>query len=224
VGALDLVIFDCDGVLVDSERLAVRTEAAILTNLGWPLTEAEVVEHFVGRSAAAMHQEVERHLGRPVDWDLEFESPCRAVFERELAPVPGVVEVLGHIPVPVCVASSGTHERMRFTLGLTGLWDRFEGRLFSVEDVAEGKPAPDVFLRAAADMDVAPSRCAVVEDSAAGVIAGLAAGMTVFAFAGGVTDAGRLAVGDATVFGDMRELSALLAPSFAPDGGGSRAS
>jgi HAD superfamily hydrolase (TIGR01509 family) len=223
VGALDLVIFDCDGVLVDSERLAVRTEAAILTVLGWPLSEAEVVERFVGRSAAAMHREIERHLGRPVDWDLEFESPCREVFERKLAPVPGVVDVLRHIPVPVCVASSGTHERMRFTLGLTGLWDRFEGRLFSVDDVAEGKPAPDVFLHAAATMGVVPSRCAVVEDSVSGVIAGLAAGMTVFAFAGGVTDAGRLAVDEAIVFGDMRELSALLAPSFAPGSDGCRA-
>ena len=124
------------------------------------------------------------------------------------------------IRVPVCVASSGTHERMRFTLGLTGLWDRFEGRIFSVEDVAEGKPAPDIFLHAAANMDVTPSRCAVVEDSVSGVVAGLAAGMTVFAFAGGVTDAGQLAVGDAVVFGDMRELPALLAPSFAPGSDG----
>lgn len=217
MGALDLVIFDCDGVLVDSERLTVRTEAVILADLGWPLSEAEVVERFVGRSAAAMHQEVERHLGRRVDWDLEFESPCRAVFEKELAPVPGVVDVLRHIPVPVCVASSGTHERMRFTLGLTGLWDRFEGRIFSVDDVAEGKPAPDVFLHAAASMDVAPDRCAVVEDSVSGVMAGLAAGMTVYAFSGGVTDARQLTEGDAIVFDDMRELAALLAPSFAPE-------
>ncbi len=216
MGAFDLVIFDCDGVLVDSERLAVRTEAGILTDLGWPLSEAEVVERFVGRSAAAMHREIEHHLGRRVDWDLEFESPCREVFERELAPVAGVVDVLRRIAVPVCVASSGTHERMRFTLGLTGLWSRFEGRIFSVEDVAAGKPAPDIFVHAAAKMDVTPGRCAVVEDSVSGVLAGLAAGMTVFAFAGGVTDARALAVGDAVVFGDMRELAALLAPSSAP--------
>jgi beta-phosphoglucomutase-like phosphatase (HAD superfamily) len=134
----DLVIFDCDGVLVDSERLAVRTEAEILTGLGWPLTEADIVERFVGRSAAYMHQEIERHLGRSVDWDAEFEFQYRQVFERELAPVPGVIEALDWMAIPNCVASSGSHERMRFTLGLTGLFDRFEGRIFSVDDVSQG--------------------------------------------------------------------------------------
>ena len=217
MGVIDLVIFDCDGVLVDSERLAVRTEAVILTGLGWPLSEADIVERFVGRSAAVMQREVEHQLGRSVDWGLEFESPCLEVFEQELGPVPGIVDALGEIPVPVCVASSGTQARMRFTLGLTGLWSHFEGRVFSVDEVAEGKPAPDIFLHAAAEMDVAPGRCAVIEDSASGVTAGLAAGMTTFAFAGGVTGPDRLAIGDAIVFDDMRELPALLAPSFAVD-------
>lgn len=208
----DLVIFDCDGVLVDSERLAVRTEAEILTGLGWPLTQADIVERFVGRSAAYMEQEIARHLGRRIDWDREFEAPCRKVFERELAPVPGVVGALGRIPVPVCVASSGTQERMRFTLGTTGLYDLFEGRIFSVDEVTHGKPAPDIFLHAAANMDVAPERCAVIEDSISGVTAGLAAGMTVFAFAGGVTGPAQLSIGDAVVFDDMRDLPALLSP------------
>ena len=90
-----------------------------------------------------MHHEIERHLGRSIDWDLDFESRFRQVFERELAPVPGVVDALGQIPIPVCVASSGTHKRMRFTLGTTGLYDRFDGRIFSVDEVAHGKPAPD---------------------------------------------------------------------------------
>ena len=90
----DLVIFDCDGVLVDSERLAIRTEAEILASLGWPLSEADIVDRFVGRSATYMHQAIEDHLGRTVDWDAEFEPRYREVFERELVPVPGVVEAL----------------------------------------------------------------------------------------------------------------------------------
>ena len=158
VSRFDLVIFDCDGVLVDSERLVVRTEAEILTGLGWPLTEADVVERFVGRSAAYMHGEIERQLGRDVDWDAEFESHYREAFERELAPVPGVVEALDRIAIPNCVASSGSHERIRFTLGLTGLYDRFEGRIFSVDDVSQGKPAPDIFLHAAEAMGTPPHR------------------------------------------------------------------
>jgi HAD superfamily hydrolase (TIGR01509 family) len=206
----DLVIFDCDGVLVDSERLAVRTEAEILSDLGWPLSEAEIIERFVGRSAVYMHQEIERHLGRRVDWDSEFESRYRDVFERELVPVPGVIEALTKITTPVCVASSGSQERMRFTLGKTGLFDRFEGRIFSVDEVAHGKPAPDIFLFAAERMGVSPDRCAVIEDSVSGVTAGLAAGMAVFAFVGGVTGAESLSIGDAVPIADMRDLPTRL--------------
>ncbi len=206
----DLVIFDCDGVLVDSERLAVRTEAEILSDLGWPLSEAEIIERFVGRSAAYMHQEIERHMGRRVDWDSEFESRYRDVFERELVPVPGVIEALAQITTPVCVASSGSQERMRFTLGKTGLFDRFEGRIFSVDEVAQGKPAPDIFLFAAERMGESPDRCAVIEDSVSGVTAGLAAGMAVFAFVGGVTSAESLSIGDAVPIADMRDLPARL--------------
>jgi HAD superfamily hydrolase (TIGR01509 family) len=210
MGRFDLVIFDCDGVLVDSERLSVRTEREILTGLGWPLTEAEIVERFVGRSAAHMHQEIERHLGRVVDWDVEFEARYRAVFEQELVAVPGVAEALDEIALPTCVASSGSHEKMRFTLGKTGLYDHFAGRIFSVDQVARGKPAPDIFLFAAEQMGAPPVRCAVVEDSVSGVTAGLAARMEVLAFAGGVTGADKLSIGGATVFDDMRDLPALL--------------
>ena len=206
----NLVIFDCDGVLVDSERLAVRTEAEILASLGWPLTDAEIVERFVGRSAAHMQQEIERQLGRSIDWDAEFEPRYREVFERELVPVPGIVEALGEITTPVCVASSGSHDKMRFTLGKTGLFDRFDGQIFSVDQVEHGKPAPDVFLFAAAEMGVPPDRCAVVEDSVSGVRGALAAEMSAFAFAGGVTSGGALSIGGAVVFDDMEELPALL--------------
>lgn len=206
----ELVIFDCDGVLVDSERLAVRTEAEILHGLGWPLTETDIVERFVGRSAAHMHQEIERHLGRSIDWETEFESRYREVFERELVAVPGIVEALDAITSPVCVASSGSHDKMRFTLSKTGLFDRFVGRIFSVDQVAQGKPAPDIFLFAAEQMGVSPDRCAVVEDSVSGVTAGLSAGMAVFAFAGGVTNTDMLSIEGAVVFDDMRGLPAVM--------------
>lgn len=206
----DLVIFDCDGVLVDSERLAVRTEAEILSTLGWPLTEQDVIERFVGRSAAHMHREIERHLGRRIDWDAEFECRYREVFERELAVVPGIVEALDAITVPTCVASSGSHDKLRFTLGTTGLLDRFEGRIFSADEVVHGKPAPDVFLLAAERLGASPGRCAVVEDSVPGVTAGLSAGMAVLAFAGGVTGAEALAIDGSVVFDDMADLPALL--------------
>jgi HAD superfamily hydrolase (TIGR01509 family) len=211
VGDFDLVIFDCDGVLVDSERLAVRTEAEILASLGWRLTEAEVVERFVGRSARYMQREIESHLNRDIDWDTEFESRYREVFERELQPVEGAVRALDRIDTSKCVASSGTHAKIRFSLALTGLTDRFGDSIFSADDVDHGKPAPDLFLYAAEHMGVEPSACAVVEDSRSGVDAGLAAGMTVFAFAGGVTSAARLDVGEALVFDRMEILPDLLA-------------
>jgi HAD superfamily hydrolase (TIGR01509 family) len=211
VSRLDLVIFDCDGVLVDSERLAIRAEARILSGLGWPLTEAEIVERFGGRSAAHMHGEIERHLGRSVDWDAEFEHRYQEVFGREMVPIPGVVKALDQIAASTCVASSGSHERMKFTLGITGLFDRFAGRIYIADEVERGKPAPDIFLHAAEQMGVPPGRCAVIEDSVSGVTAGLAAGMVVFAFSGGVTGASALALDGALVFEDMRALPELLA-------------
>jgi HAD superfamily hydrolase (TIGR01509 family) len=205
-----LVIFDCDGVLVDSERLVVRTEAEILSSLGWHLTEAEVVERFVGRSAQYMHDQIEEQLGRPVDWEAEFESRCREVFERDLRPVEGIAGALRAIDVLSCVASSGTHEKIRFSLGLTGLLEFFEDRIFSSQDVTRGKPAPDLFLHAAHQMGVAPGACAVVEDSPAGVEAALAAGMDVFAFTGGVVPAERLKRDSVVVFDTMRQLPRLV--------------
>jgi HAD superfamily hydrolase (TIGR01509 family) len=208
----DLVIFDCDGVLVDSERIAVRLDVAVLDRLGWTLTEAEVVERFVGRSHEYMVGEIEAAIGRrlPEDWEDEFHRLYREAFEAELAPVEGVVEALDRITAPTCVASSSTHERLRLTLGLTGLLERFNGRIFSTADVPNGKPAPDLFLHAARTLGADPARCAVVEDSRFGVEAARAAGMRVFGYAGGLTPAERLEGASTTVFEDMRELPALL--------------
>ena len=212
-GPFELVIFDCDGVLVDSERIAVRVEAEFLAELGWPLSQAEIVERFMGRTTEYMDEAIEARLGSrlPGDWRDQFQRRYREAFAAELVPVDGVLDALDQIAVPTCVASSGSHDKLRFTLGHTGLYERFEGRIFSGYEVANGKPAPDLFLHAAARMGAGPARCAVVEDSLYGVLAARAAGMRVFGYAGGLTPADRLE-GEATVvFEDMRELPRLLA-------------
>jgi HAD superfamily hydrolase (TIGR01509 family) len=209
----ELVIFDCDGVLVDSERIGVRVEAQYLAELGWPLTEAEIVERFLGRTDAYMHEAIQARLGGrlPAGWKEQFERRYREAFAADLAPVDGVVEALDRITVPTCVASAGSHDKLRFTLRHTGLYERFAGRIFSGHEVANGKPAPDLFLHAAARMGAEPARCAVVEDSRFGVEAARAAGMRAFGYAGGLTPPERLAGHGTQVFTDMRELPGLLA-------------
>jgi HAD superfamily hydrolase (TIGR01509 family) len=212
--AWDLVIFDCDGVLVDSERISVRIDVEVLAQLGWPLSESEVIERFVGRSEEYMIGEIQAQLGRRLapDWEEPFRHLYLAAFDAELEPVDGVVAALDAITAPTCVASSSSHERLRHTLGLTGLLDRFDGRIFSAEEVANGKPAPDLFLHAAETLGADPARCAVVEDSRYGVEAARAAGMRAFAYGGGVTPGDRLAGPGTVVFEDMRELPGLLEP------------
>jgi len=212
-GPFELVIFDCDGVLVDSERIAVRVEAEYLAELGWPLSQAEIVERFMGRTTEYMDEAVLALLGSrlPGDWKDQFQRRYREAFAAELAPVDGVLEVLDQLSVPTCVASSGSHDKLRLTLGHTGLYGRFEGRIFSGYEVANGKPAPDLFLHAAARMGAEPARCAVVEDSRYGVLAARAAGMRAFGYAGGLTPADLLEGEGTVVFEDMRELPRLLA-------------
>lgn len=211
-----LVIFDCDGVLVDSERITVRLEVQILAELGWPLTEAEIVERFLGRTEAYMTEQIEAHIGRPLSggWSETMTPIYRRAFADQLNPVDGIVEALDRITLQTCVASSGTHDKMRFTLGLTGLYQRFEGRIFSATEVAHGKPAPDLFLHAARQLGVEPAECAVVEDSTSGVQAARTAGMRTFGYAGGLTPASRLEGPDTVVFDDMRALPDLLLASL----------
>jgi HAD superfamily hydrolase (TIGR01509 family) len=208
----ELVLFDCDGVLVDSEHIAVRVEAQFLTELGWPLSEADVVERFMGRSDQFMDDAITAELGDrlPADWREQFHRRYRAAWAAELKPVDGVLEALDQITVPTCVASSGSHDKLAFTLGHTGLYQRFEGRIFSGYEVANAKPAPDLFLHAAARMGADPAACAVVEDSRFGVQAARAAGMQAFGYAGGLTPTDRLEGPDTVVFDDMRELPRLL--------------
>jgi HAD superfamily hydrolase (TIGR01509 family) len=196
-------------VLVDTERAAVETEAAFLSEHGWPLSPDEVAALFLGRTDAYMRAMIQERLpDLPADWERRLDERYLEAH-REVRPVDGVVEALERISLPTCVASSGTHEKMRRTLGATGLYERFEGRIFSTTEVQNGKPAPDLFLHAAARMGIEPRACAVVEDSPFGVEAARAAGMTAFAYASGVTPAERLQAAD-VVFGDMRDLPRLL--------------
>jgi HAD superfamily hydrolase (TIGR01509 family) len=218
-GPFELVIFDCDGVLVDSERLAVRVESEYLTELGWPLSQAEIVERFMGGTDQYMDDAIEAQLGDrlPAGWKEQFQRRYREAYRADLVPVDGVLEALDQIEATTatCVASSGSHDKLRFTLGLTGLYRRFEGRIFSGYEVANGKPAPDLFLHAAARMGADPARCAVVEDSRFGVMAARAAGMHVFGYAGGLTPPERLEGPRTVVFEDMRALPRLLATTTA---------
>ena len=206
---LELVIFDCDGVLVDGERPAIEAESAFLTEHGWAITPEEVAELFLGRTDAYMRQViVERVPDLPSDWEAQLDERYLAAHV-DLQPVDGIVEALEAISLPTCVASSGTHQKMRRTLAATGLWDRFAGRIFSATEVEHGKPAPDLFLHAADRMGVRPEACAVVEDSPFGVEAANAAGMRSLAYAGGIVPAERLRAAD-VVFEEMRELPGLL--------------
>lgn len=209
----ELTIFDCDGVLVDSERIAIRIDAVVLADLGWPLSEAEIIERFVGRSEEHMVREIEAQLGRrlPANWEAAYQDLYVTAFERELRAVEGVVDALDRITSATCVASSGSHAKIERSLRRTDLYGRFEGRIFSASEVANGKPAPDLFLHAAARLGVPPARCAVVEDSRYGVEAARAAGMAAFGYAGGVTPGHRLEGPRTVVFSDMRRLPDLLA-------------
>ncbi|MET7810194.1 HAD family hydrolase [Streptomyces sp. NPDC005395] len=210
----DLVIFDNDGVLVDSEPISNRLLAGYLTELGHPTSYEDSLRDYMGGAMHRVHDLVWERTGRrlPEDFDDVFHGRVFAAFERELEPVPGAVGVLEKLAadgVAYCVASSGSHERIRVGHRKAGL-DRWfdDGRIFSSQDVGRGKPAPDLFLHAAARMGVAPERCAVVEDSPLGVQAAVAAGMDVYGFTA-MTSAGKLA-GATRLFGDMGELADLL--------------
>lgn len=207
----DLIIFDCDGVLVDSERITNTIFAEMLNVLGLKVTLKDMYRDFVGRSMAACLRDVEQRLGYPVPADFvsEFRERTGAALSAGLKPVAGIHEALARIHVPCCVASSGDHEKMRMTLGLTGLLDQFDGRLFSSTEVPHEKPHPGVFLYAAERMGAVPERTAVVEDTVVGVTAGVQAGMTVFGYAE-LSDPDVLGRSGAVVFSDMADLPTLL--------------
>ena len=210
--AYELVILDCDGVLVDSEPLSNRILAEHLTEEGLPTSTEDSMRDYMGRPFAHLVEQAEQRLGRPLagDFDERYHRALYEAFERELGPVTGIAAALDEIELPVCVASSGTHDRIRVALRAAGLLDRFSDEaIFSAADVERGKPFPDLFLFAAERMRVQPARCVVVEDSPAGAEAGRAAGMDVLGYAG-LTAAEELEAEGATTFASMAELPALV--------------
>jgi HAD superfamily hydrolase (TIGR01509 family) len=213
----DLVIFDCDGVLVDSEALACVVHADVFTEHGYAITADQVHRRFLGRSSREARFEVETEMGRalPDEYTAALKATIDRVFGESLQPVPHIADTLAKITQRICVASSGTPTRIVSSLTTTGLLDRFAPHLFSASQVPNGKPAPDLFLFAAAEMGVAPSRCVVIEDSIPGVTAARAAGMTVLGFHGGAhcglhTAAALTAAGADVTFADMRQLPGLI--------------
>jgi HAD superfamily hydrolase (TIGR01509 family) len=211
----DLVIFDNDGVLVDSEPISNRILAAYLTELGHPTTYEDSIRDYMGSAVHRIHDLILERSGRqlPEDFDEGFHAKVFAAFRRELQPVADVAEVLEKLTaddVRYCVASSGSHERIRVALEKTGLYEYFhEEAIFSSQDVGRGKPAPDLFLHAAASMGVPAERCAVIEDSPLGVQAAQAAGMDVYGFTAMTPAAGLRSA--TALFADMKELLQILA-------------
>jgi HAD superfamily hydrolase (TIGR01509 family) len=213
----DLIIFDCDGVLVDSEVISCRAHAETLTRHGYPITADQVFDRFLGRSMRKAALEIEAELGRPLpeDFQTQVYAEIFRLFAASLEATPHIEEALAAIMMPLSVASSGPPEKISTSLNHVGLYDRFAPHIFSAVQVSNGKPAPDLFLFAAEQMKVPPARCLVVEDSVAGVTGALAAGMMVFGFHGGShcrpdTAKTLRAAGAAVTFDDMRQLPDLI--------------
>lgn len=214
-----LIIFDCDGVLVDSESLANRVMSQVFAESGFDVSPEDCLRRFVGMSMRSVRAAVEEEFGRrlPDGFEPRVRALSDEVFDRDLQPIRGVSEALSALPHARCVASSGSPRRIRRSLDKTGLDAYFaDHALFSAAMVKRGKPAPDLFLHVAETMEVTPQQCLVIEDSLLGASAGVAAGMTVFGFAGAshITDghAERLeALGVTAVFDDMADLPGMLA-------------
>jgi len=214
----ELVIFDCDGVLVDSKPIINRAHAETLTACGFEISEEELLARFCGMSDAAMLGTIEREWGRalPSWYAAQVGAIIDHEFRHSLVAVSGIAKALDSLLSPICVASSSTPEQIRNKLEITGLLARFGENLFSATMVARGKPAPDLFLRAAARFGAEPRRCLVIEDSLAGIDAARSAGMTAIGFCGGSHcgpqhRAALRAHGAAVVIDDMRELATAIA-------------
>ncbi|MER9416298.1 HAD family hydrolase [Mesorhizobium sp. M0306] len=215
----ELVIFDCDGVLVDSEMLSVAALLDMIALAGGNVSEDIAYEHFLGKSMKSVREILGSDFGLDItDQHLtEMRAELMRKFRQELKPMPGIAQVLPKLGVPCCVASSGTLERIRYALQVTELLGLLEPHLFSAVMVARGKPAPDLFLHAADKMGAVPRNCLVVEDSPAGIEAARAAGMRVLAFTGGSHTGNpalkaRLASSEPDfIFADMLQLPDLIA-------------
>ena len=213
-----LIIFDCDGVLVDSEVISCRAHAATLTRHGYSITSDQVLKRFLGVSDREARQTIETEIGRklPEDFEAQVKAATLKFYEGDLRAIAHVGDAIAAIDVPKCVASSGTPEKIRHGLTCAGLFDQLAPHIFSAVQVARGKPAPDLFLFAAEQMKIEPAQCLVIEDSVPGVTGGCAAGMTVLGFHGGShCTAGHAellrAAGAAVTFDDMRQLPGLIA-------------
>jgi HAD superfamily hydrolase (TIGR01509 family) len=215
---MDLIIFDCDGVLVDSEIVSFEAEAEVFGEIGIALTAQDLLGRFLGMSSASMFAIIERERGIKLPADLRERAAQRTLdaFDQRLKPIPGIAELLADLPDRKCVASSSEPPRIRHSLSLAGILHHFEPHIFSATQVKHGKPAPDLFLFAAESMGAAPDRCLAIEDSVAGVTAARAAGMTVLGFTGGSHcldgHAEKLRhAGASDVFSSCRELAGYLA-------------
>jgi len=218
----DLVIFDCDGVLVDSELISCRAHAQTLSRHGYAITEQQVLERFLGVSDREARLTIETEIGRalPDDFETQVKAATLQFYAGDLRAISHVGEAIAAIGLAKCVASSGTPEKIQHGLTCAGLYDVLAPHIFSATQVARGKPAPDLFLFAAEQMRASPARCVVIEDSVPGITGALAAGMSVLGFCGGSHcrpgHADKLgAAGAATIFDDMRQLPALIAAEAA---------
>jgi HAD superfamily hydrolase (TIGR01509 family) len=214
---LDLVIFDCDGVLVDSEVISCRAHAEVLTRHGYPITPEQVLARFLGVSDREARLIIEKEIGRSLPDDLEAQVKAATLkfYAGDLQAIANVGDAIDAISFPKCVASSGTPEKIRHGLTCCGLYDQLAPHIFSATQVKRGKPAPDLFLFAAEQMKAAPERCVVIEDSIPGVTGARTAGMMVLGFHGGSHcapgHAAMLRAAGATVtFDNMRQLPDLI--------------
>ncbi len=209
---IELVIFDCDGVLVDSEPIANQILAEELSRMGLPTTYSGSMRFYMGKSEKDCLDLITEKLGGspPPNLLKNYHSRTKIAFAEELKPVSGIAEALTRIPFAKCVGSSGSHQKIQTSLSQTGLKPFFKKHIFSASDVKRGKPHPDLFLYAAEKMKVTPDTCVVIEDSVPGVTAAKAAGMRVFGYAA-LTSAGKLkSAGAEEVFNNMRDLPELL--------------
>lgn len=218
IRGVDLLIFDCDGVLIDSERIAVTIDARELNAHGIPISESELIERFGGVPYADMYRTLEAETGvkLPDNYaERTQELVLQACIADSALAVPGVTGLLDRLFIPRCVASSSSPEWLARTLAAVNLWHRFTPHIFSAAEVPRGKPAPDLFLHAASRMGAEPARCVVIEDSTAGVAAAVTAGMTPIGFVGTAADRRRQtlrlrAAGATTIFDDMAQLPEIV--------------
>lgn len=209
---IDAVIFDCDGVLVDSEVLSLGVSQRVLADLGWAVELPAMLEMFMGCSHAFYVAQIEKNIGRSLepDWALKYAHWYEKAFADGLREVEGISKAVEQIELPTAVASNSRHSRIRSSLELVGLLEKFDGRICSAEDVKKGKPAPDVYLRAALLLGVPPERCVAVEDSKSGIEAALSASMRVLAYETKLTPTGWFDRSDITVFHSMAALPGLV--------------